>query len=337
MGFISKQFQSYGANSQGKAYIKFHFECDSQSDLPTQTQFESSDNLIVAMGSTAHTIVDNRRWEMNSTGTWVDITSSSGGGGSYTLPPATTSTLGGVIVGSGLTVASDGTLSTAGGGGGSVYNNHNSGFRGNNLGTSYTAAQKDAVYAGTFDDLYVGDYWYINNVNWRIVDIDCFMGFANPATTKHHLVIMPDESLATATFGGGYYHQAQLKSIVENQVISTINSAFGSTNILEHTEALFYYDNYQMDAVSICVPSINNIMGNSVLDPAIMHPAAFSHQFALFRYKPEFAVCKESGAYWLQDANISNAYAGIINSYGIPSWSANSATRYIRPYFLLKG
>lgn len=112
MGFIPKQLQSYGANSQGKAYIKFHFECDSQSDLPTQTQFETSDNLIIAMGSTAHTIADNKRWEMNSTGTWVDVTSSSGGGGgSYTLPPATTSTLGGIIVGSGLTVAQDGTLS----------------------------------------------------------------------------------------------------------------------------------------------------------------------------------------------------------------------------------
>ena len=49
---------------------------------------------------------------------------------------------------------------------------HNSIFRGKNLGTSYTAAQSSQVTAGTFDDLFVGDYWVINGVYWRIEDFD---------------------------------------------------------------------------------------------------------------------------------------------------------------------
>lgn len=36
---------------------------------------------------------------------------------------------------------------------------HNSIYRGKNLGTSITAAQMNAVKNGSFDDLYLGDYW----------------------------------------------------------------------------------------------------------------------------------------------------------------------------------
>ena len=45
---------------------------------------------------------------------------------------------------------------------------HNSVFRGKNLGTSYTAAQKSQITGGTFNDIFVGDYWVINNKTWRI-------------------------------------------------------------------------------------------------------------------------------------------------------------------------
>ncbi len=45
-------------------------------------------------------------------------------------------------------------------------------FRGKNLGTSVTAAQKAAIQDGTFKDLFLGDYWVIGGVNWRIVDMD---------------------------------------------------------------------------------------------------------------------------------------------------------------------
>ena len=45
---------------------------------------------------------------------------------------------------------------------------HNSLFRGKSLGTSVTAAQWAAIGAGTFDDLFIGDYWTINGIVWRI-------------------------------------------------------------------------------------------------------------------------------------------------------------------------
>lgn len=74
---------------------------------------------------------------------------------------------------------------------------HNQIFRGKNLGSTYTSAQKAAVYNGTFNDLWVGDYWEISGHKWRIVDIDYFMGYDKGYSynVDHHLVIMPDKLL----------------------------------------------------------------------------------------------------------------------------------------------
>lgn len=66
---------------------------------------------------------------------------------------------------------------------------HRNIFRGKNLGTAYTSAQKQEVYNGTFHDLWVGDYWEISGNKWRIVDMDYFAH----SDDKHHLVIMCDK------------------------------------------------------------------------------------------------------------------------------------------------
>ena len=47
---------------------------------------------------------------------------------------------------------------------------------GRNLGTSYTTAQQTEVANGTFNGLNIGDYWGINGINWRIWDIDWYLG-----------------------------------------------------------------------------------------------------------------------------------------------------------------
>ena len=49
---------------------------------------------------------------------------------------------------------------------------HNAVYRGKFLGNTVTAAQYAAIKAGTFDDLYIGDYWTIGGVNYRIAAFD---------------------------------------------------------------------------------------------------------------------------------------------------------------------
>ena len=48
-------------------------------------------------------------------------------------------------------------------------------YRGKYLGDSYTADQKAAIAAGTFEDLYIGDYWTIDGVNYRIAAFDYWL------------------------------------------------------------------------------------------------------------------------------------------------------------------
>ena len=52
----------------------------------------------------------------------------------------------------------------------------NSIYRGKYLGSSYTLAQQQAVSSGTFEDMYIGDYWTIGGVNYRI---DAFNYYRN--------------------------------------------------------------------------------------------------------------------------------------------------------------
>ena len=78
-------------------------------------------------------------------------------------------------------------------------------YRGKFLGNSLTSAQSAAIQAGTFDDLYIGDYWTINGVNYRIAAFDyyyqCGDGYnanTNPTgstVTTHHGVGVPDRHM----------------------------------------------------------------------------------------------------------------------------------------------
>ena len=52
---------------------------------------------------------------------------------------------------------------------------HNSLYRGKKLGTSVSAEQYAQISAGTFDDMFIGDYWEINSVIWRIAAFDYWL------------------------------------------------------------------------------------------------------------------------------------------------------------------
>ena len=70
---------------------------------------------------------------------------------------------------------------------------HRTEVRYKNLGTEITEAQLEAIRSGTFDDLYVGDYWVLDGKVQRIVDIDYYCGKEGTgAETTHHLVVLPD-------------------------------------------------------------------------------------------------------------------------------------------------
>ena len=120
---------------------------------------------------------------------------------------------------------------------------HNCIYRGKNLGTSVTAEQYAAISSGKFTDLYIGDYWVIKGVTYRIAAFDYYYNCGDTNFTKHHAVIVPDTFLYKAQMNtsnvttGGYTGSAMYKSNLA-QAKTTIKAAFGSAHVLTKRELL---------------------------------------------------------------------------------------------------
>jgi hypothetical protein len=70
---------------------------------------------------------------------------------------------------------------------------HKNIIRGRNLGVRITSDQHKAITSGTFEGLWLGDYWLNDNMAWRIVDFNYWN--VNNALTTPHIVVMPDRPL----------------------------------------------------------------------------------------------------------------------------------------------
>lgn len=111
------------------------------------------------------------------------------------------------------------------------------------LGTSVTSEQWAAIQNGTFDGLFLGDYWTINGVDYIIAAFDYWLNTGDTACTKHHVVVIPRNQLYTYKFNptntteGGYVGSDLYKNGL-TQAKTTINSAFGSAHILSHRQYL---------------------------------------------------------------------------------------------------
>lgn len=120
---------------------------------------------------------------------------------------------------------------------------HNSIYRGKSLGSSVTADQYAQISAGTFDDLFIGDYWTIGGVNYRIAAFDYWLRTGDTECTTHHAVIVPDSNFATAKMNdtnittGGYVGSAMYTSNLA-AAKTTIKGDFNAAHILSHREYL---------------------------------------------------------------------------------------------------
>lgn len=120
---------------------------------------------------------------------------------------------------------------------------HNSIYRGKSLGSEVTAEQYAAIASGTFDDMYIGDYWTIDSVNYRIADFDYWLNTGDTICTTHHVVLVPDTNLYTAKMNDtnittGAYVGSKMYTTNLAQAKTTINNAFGASHILNHREYL---------------------------------------------------------------------------------------------------
>ena len=222
--------------------------------------------------------------------------------------------------------------------------NHRNVFRGKNLGSSFTEAQKAAIRNGTFDDLWVGDYWVIGGVTWRIVDFDYWYNTGDTKFVKHHAVIMPDTALydaamnSAATTTGGYGVSA-MRSTNLNTAKSTINNAFGASYVLSHREYLTNAVSGNAASGGTWYDSTVEIPNEIMLYGCHIQAAMGGHmsttcktQLALFRLAPEFISIAK--IYWLRDIASYTEFCRVYSTGIAQKYSANASVG-VRPVFAI--
>lgn len=223
---------------------------------------------------------------------------------------------------------------------------HNCIYRGKNLGTSVTAEQYAAISSGKFTDLYIGDYWVIKGVTYRIAAFDYYYNCGDTNFTKHHVVIVPDTSLYKAQMNtsnvttGGYTGSAMYKSNLA-QAKTTIKAAFGSAHVLTKRELL-------TNAVNGNTPSgwawfdsdvelMNEVQAYGSVawgahDGNGYNVASGDGQFPLFMFDRTKLHNRED--YWLRDV-VSAAFFSLVSSSGLANIDSASFSLGVRPAFCI--
>lgn len=242
-----------------------------------------------------------------------------------------------------------------------LFNNagaHNAIYRGKSLGSTVTTAQYAAIKAGTFDDLYIGDYWTIGGVNYRIAAFDYYLNSGDTNCTTHHVVIVPDtrlynaqmhntssggwESGAANTTAGGYVGSDMYKSNLE-QAKTTIKSAF-SGHVLKHriylTNAVA---NGRASGGAWCDSEVDLMCEQMVYGSGIFSPVSDGSnvpanyrveksQLPLFQHEPSRIGNRND--WWLRDVITAPSFA-CVDSYGSAYYDFASNSLGVRPAFCI--
>lgn len=242
-----------------------------------------------------------------------------------------------------------------------LFNNagaHNAIYRGKSLGSIVTTAQYAAIKAGTFDDLYIGDYWTIGGVNYRIAAFDYYLNSGDTNCTTHHVVIVPDTCLYNAqmhntssgsyeggaanTTAGGYVGSDMYKSNLE-QAKTTIKSAF-SGHVLKHriylTNAVA---NGRASGGAWCDSEVDLMCEQMVYGSGIFSPVSDGSnvpanyrveksQLPLFQHEPS-RICNRA-TWWLRDVITASGFADVGIS-GDANYGAASNSIGVRPAFCI--
>lgn len=242
-----------------------------------------------------------------------------------------------------------------------LFNNagaHNAIYRGKSLGSTVTTAQYAAIKAGTFDDLYIGDYWTIGGVNYRIAAFDYYLNSGDTSCTTHHVVIVPDtclynaqmhntssggwESGAANTTAGGYVGSDMYKSNLE-QAKTTIKSAF-SGHVLKHriylTNAVA---NGRASGGAWCDSEVDLMCEQMVYGSGIFSPVSDGSnvpanyrveksQLPLFQHEPS-RICNRNN-WWLRDVITASRFASV-DACGNADYNLASYSFGVRPAFCI--
>lgn len=232
-----------------------------------------------------------------------------------------------------------------------LFNNagaHNAIYRGKSLGSSVTTAQYSAISAGTFDDMYIGDYWTIGGVNYRIAAFDYYLNCGDTSCTKHHVVLVPDTCLYNHVMNDtnittGAYVGSKMYTEGLEQAKTTIKAAFSGHVLSKRIYLSNATANGKASAGAWCDSEVDlmcehMVYGNGVFSPVSDGTTVPNNyrveksQLPLFQHEPS-RICNRA-TWWLRDVISASGFAPV-NGAGLAAYHYASYSRGVRPAFCI--
>lgn len=222
---------------------------------------------------------------------------------------------------------------------------HNSIYRGKYLGSSVTSEQYAAIAAGTFVDLYIGDYWTIGGVNYRIAAFNYYYNSGDAPCTTNHVTIVPDTALYNAVMNStdittGAYVGSEMYTTHLASAKSTILAAFPG-HVLTHRQLLVnnvtegkasgvaWFDS-QVELMNEVMVYGSIAWGESTVGGSGHNVGVCKSQLPLFAFAPD--LISNGVTYWLRDV-VSAANFVFVSSAGFAYNNSASSSAGVRPAF----
>ena len=199
--------------------------------------------------------------------------------------------------------------------------------RDRSLGTP-TTEHFEMIANDKYNELFLGDYWTVEGVDWVIGDFKFWHNTGDTACTKPHVVVFPRNNLYTYNFNptntteGGYVGSDLYKNGL-TQAKQMATAAFGSAHILNHREHLvnsvtngkptgtdWYDSTVELMNENMAYGSRQfSPMPDGATDPwnTCRNHTIDKSQLSLFRYEP-WMICNRSW-YWLRDVVSTTSFA----------------------------
>lgn len=232
---------------------------------------------------------------------------------------------------------------------------HNSIFRGKNLGTSYTAAMSKAIQAGTFDDLFVGDYLTINGTVYRVAGFNLGKQIGDSPSLGNCMCLVPDSALYNAqmhnTDSGQYtegaannvttgaYANSDMRTTNLAQATQKIVNDFGSSHVMSYRDILpnatadgqasgwAWYD------CKVELMSETMVYGTKVWANSGYEVGCINSQFPLFALAPEYIHRRFT--YWLRGVVSATYFCYVNYNGGAADYGSASHSYGVRPFFFV--
>ena len=245
---------------------------------------------------------------------------------------------------------------------------HNNVYRGENLLSGHfasIAAICTAVNSGDFSDIFVGDYIPATftysgtsyTKNFRVAGIDIFLNHGDSALTRHHLVIVPDDTGITSymnssnTSSGGYVGSYMYTTrlpglytslggasgtpfyghiISQRELLTNATSSVASTGYTGWSGAS---SNWSWYDINLVLMSEMEVYGAPVFSSS-GYDTGNNKQLPLFRLRPDMIGTFNRSWFWLRSVVNSTGFCGA-GGNGSAHDGYASVVRGVRPRFLI--